>query len=90
MTDAGERAREIVYGCRMGDQWTDTELISRIADVLSALETENAESRRALDAADAFARCEHSMGCMAKCTCGAWEERNMARSEFYARYRSIG
>jgi len=45
MTVAGERAREIVYGCRMGDQWTDTELISRIAAALTDLETANAELR---------------------------------------------
>lgn len=34
-------------------------------------------------ASEALARCEHSSGCGAQCRCGAWEERNERRAEFY-------
>ncbi len=44
--------------------------------------------RAALEAADALACCEHTSGCGAQCRCGAWEERNEKRAEFYRLYRA--
>ena len=48
------------------------------------------ELEEALGAADALASCEHTSGCGAQCRCGAWEDRNAKRAEFYRLYRHIG
>jgi len=44
-------------------------------------------------AAEALAACEHASGCLAQCRCGAVEQRNEKRAEFFRQlraWRSIG
>ena len=59
----------------------ETEAVVALTPRVAALD-------KALEAADAFARLEHASGCGAQCRCGAWQERNAARSEFYRHYRA--
>ena len=39
-------------------------------------------------AAEALAACEHESGCLAQCRCGAVEQRNEKRAEFFRLLRA--